>query len=76
MQANPTLDDESMDTAILWRLCREGPWAVVELERELGRGAHDGVGRLVGRGLAHRLEGEFVIASAAGRHAHSLDPTR
>jgi hypothetical protein len=70
------MDDEEMDSAILWRLCKEGPWAVVELERELGGDALDGVGRLVGRGLAHRLGDEFVIASAAGRHAHSLDPTR
>lgn len=70
------MDDEEMDSAILWRLCKEGPWAVAELERELGSDAHDGVGRLVGRGLAHRLGDKFVIASAAGRHAHSLDPTR
>jgi hypothetical protein len=70
------MDDEEMDNAILWRLCNEGPWAVAELERELGRGALDGVGRLIGRGLAYRLEDQFVIASAAGRHAHSLNPTR
>jgi hypothetical protein len=69
------MDEEAMDNSILGRLCKEGPWEVPELVRELGLGAKDSVGRLVGRGLAHRLEGDFVIASAAGRHANSIDPT-
>lgn|GEM_PF-6686638 len=61
-----------MDNTILGQLCESGPWTVEELVRELGNDAGDSVGRLVGKGLAHRLEGgDFVIASAAGRHAHS-----
>jgi hypothetical protein len=75
MQHQPTLDDETLDNAILGRLCEAGPWKLDELVRELGVNAEDSAGRLVGRGLAHRLEGGFVIASAAGRHANSIDPT-
>lgn len=74
MQDQPTLDEAAVDAAVLWRLCESGPWTDVELERELGRAARDGVGRLLAKGLAHRLEG-LVFPSASGRHAHSLDPT-
>jgi hypothetical protein len=70
------MDDGSLDGAVLWRLCESGPWRPEELERELGLKAVDGVGRLVEKGLAHRMDGgRFVIASAAGRHAHGLDRT-
>jgi L-aminopeptidase/D-esterase-like protein len=75
MQHEPTLDDGTLDNAILGRLCEAGPLAVSELVRELGPNAKDGLGRLVEKGLAHRLEGDFVIASAAGRHANTIDPT-
>jgi hypothetical protein len=68
------MDDESMDAAVLDRLCNSGPWTVAELERELGIGGRDAADRLVVRGLAHRLEG-FVFPSVSGRYAHSLDPT-
>jgi hypothetical protein len=69
------LGEEEMDNAVLGRLCQSGPWAPAELERELGLGAGDAVDRLVANGLAHRLGGDFVIASASGRHAHNIDPT-
>jgi hypothetical protein len=75
MQDQPTLEDEALDAAVLWRLCESGPWTEPELQRELGLQACDGVGRLVIKGLAHRIEGGLVFASASGRHAHSLDPT-
>jgi len=74
MQENPTLDDAALDAAVLWRLCDSGPWTEQELERELGLAARDGLGRLLAKGLAHRLEG-FVFPSVSGRYAHSLDPT-
>ena len=69
-------DDDRMDNQVLGLLCGEGPLTVFELEREMGGvcGA-DAVERLVRRGLAHRIEGGFVIASAAGRHANAIDPT-
>jgi hypothetical protein len=75
MQDKPTFTDVEMDGAILWRLCKSAPWTEPELERELGLGALDGVARLSAKGLAHRIEGDFVFASVAGRHAHLLDPS-
>jgi hypothetical protein len=48
---------------------------MTELVREFGRDAEDCIGTLGRLGLAHRMEGGFVIASAAGRHANSIDPT-
>jgi hypothetical protein len=43
-----------------------------ELEREFGTDAEDCIGVLRRRGLAHAMEGGFLIASAAGRHAHTV----
>lgn len=74
MQDKPNLGDESMDAAVLARLCRSGPWTVTELRRELGLAGHDSADRLVAKGLAHRIE-EFLFASVSGRYAHSLDPS-
>ena len=74
MQDKPTLDDDSVDAAVLARLCDSGPWTNDELRRELGLPGHDAADRLVAKGLAHRLKG-FVFASVSGRYAHSLDPT-
>jgi hypothetical protein len=67
------LDDESLDAAVLSRLCKSGPWTDAELERELGVGGHDAADRLVSKGLAHRSDEGFVFASVSGRHALSLD---
>lgn len=69
------MDDDSVDAAVLERLCSSGPWTETELVRELGLVARDAVDRLALKGLAHRMEGGFVFASAAGRYAHDLDPT-
>ena len=74
MQDHPNLDDDSVDAAVLARLCDSGPWTNDELRRELGLAGHDAADRLVAKGLAHRLKG-FVFASVSGRYAHSLDPT-
>jgi hypothetical protein len=74
MQDQPTLDDVTLDGAILWRLCESGPWTEDELERELGLPARDGVGRLIAKAMAHRVD-RLVFASASGRYAHSLDPS-
>ena len=76
MRDQPTWDERDLDGTVLWRLCASGPWAVADLRQELGLAAVDAVGRLVGSGLAHRMEGgAFVVASIAGRHAHGIDPT-
>ena len=50
MQANPTLEQEELDVAVLTRLCESGPWTLAELKRELGLPALDAVMRLVERG--------------------------
>lgn len=73
MQDHPILGDEDLDGAILWRLCKSGPWTDEELERELGVQARDGVGRLLMKGMAHRIDGGLLFPSASGRYAHSLD---
>jgi hypothetical protein len=68
-------DYERMESVILERLCEAGPLKESELVREFGDEADDCADRLGRRGLAHRMKGGFVIASAAGRHANSIDPT-
>lgn len=73
MQDHPTLDDyEQLECLILQRLCEAGPLQEAELEREFGTDAEDCMGLLRRRGLAHRMKGGFLIASAAGRHAHAV----
>lgn len=63
---------EQLEALILKRLCEAGPLQDAELEREFGIDAEDCMGLLRRRGLAHSLDGGFLIASAAGRHAHSV----
>ena len=66
---------DRIDGWILERLCETpGPWAIADLERELGGHAPvaDGIGRLVSGGLALRMEGGFVVASNAGRYASEI----
>ena len=65
-------DYEQLETLVLKRLCEAGPLQEVELEREFGPDAEDCMGVLRRRGLVHALVGEFLIASAAGRHAHAV----
>lgn len=48
------------------------PWTVAELARELGDGgAEDGVGRLAGAGLVHRI-GDLAFPARAARRAREL----
>ena len=76
MQDNPTRDDEDrIDNLVLGRLCEAGPLSEAEVERQYGLDGADSLARLTELGLAHRNDGEFVIASAAGRHAHGIDPS-
>ena len=63
--------------ALLLQLLNEaaGPWHVGELEREFGRRrveVRDGLARLLAAGLAHRIDGDYWFASAAGRYANDL----
>jgi hypothetical protein len=67
---------DEIDGVILMTLCDEpGHWRLDELERELGGGVRieDGVARLARRGLVHRLDGDFVISTAAGRYALAVN---
>jgi hypothetical protein len=74
---NPTpAERENMtDSVILLLLLQEtfaGPWAVEEIERELGENPADGLRRLYGAGLIHRHDG-YVWASRAAVKADELD---
>jgi hypothetical protein len=66
------MDYEQLEAVMLKRLCEAGPLQEAELEREFGRDADDCMGLLRRRGLAHAMGGGFLIASAAGRHAHQV----
>ncbi|HLB21256.1 MAG TPA: hypothetical protein VK605_04060 [Solirubrobacteraceae bacterium] len=65
--------EDALDDEILRLLFSSPyPWTVAELARELGSGdAEDGVGRLVGAGLAHRIE-DFAFPTRAARRAREL----
>lgn len=67
------MDYEQLEALMLKRLCEAGPLQEAELEREFGSDAEDCMGLLRRCGLAHAMEGGFLIASAAGRHAHALE---
>jgi hypothetical protein len=63
---------EELDGLVLDTLCDEpGPWTRDEIKREFsGRiKAVDALNRLVARGLAVKLDGDFFAATAAGRYA-------
>jgi hypothetical protein len=60
---------------VLMTLCGESAsWPMDEVNREHGGGVDvvDVVARLVTRGPGLRLEGHYVIASAAGRYAVAM----
>jgi hypothetical protein len=64
-----------LDGMMLQVICDEpGPWNREELLREFSSRteASDALGRLVSRGLVLKMESGFVVASAAGRYAHSM----
>jgi predicted transcriptional regulator len=66
--------DAHEDSAILGLLMLETshrPWAVEEIAREMGRDVTDGLNRLYGGGLIHRLDG-FVWASRAAVMADEI----
>jgi hypothetical protein len=67
-----TVNYETRESAILNRLCEASPLSLPELIREFGDDAEDLIGKLTRRGLVNRLE-EYLIPSAAGRHANALD---
>jgi hypothetical protein len=65
---------QEIDGSVL-TLCEEpAPWPMDELKREHGGGVDvvDAVARLLRRGPVLRLEGDYVIASAAGRYAVAM----
>jgi hypothetical protein len=70
----PAERENASDSVILLLLLQEtfaGPWAVEEIERELGENPADGLRRLYGAGLIHRHEG-FVWASRAAVKADDI----
>lgn len=72
----PAEQDHLIDSAILDMLvCSDNqrPWSVDEVERQIGKEAIDGLNRLYGAGLIHRLDG-FVWASRAAVVAQDLIP--
>lgn len=80
MQGKPTLSEaerqREMDASILEALLEPDaarPWAVAEIEREIGSPeVVDGLGRLARAGLIHRLD-VFVWASRSALAAYALD---
>jgi hypothetical protein len=75
MQDHPTSDDEAMDNTVLGRLYEAGPLSEAELIRQYDVDGIDSLRRLTEMGLAHKLDDGFAIISAAGRHAHDIDPS-
>lgn len=67
--------ERHIDGVILGLLLGRGnqrPWAVEEVEREIGPDAVDSLARLYGASLIHRLEG-FVWATRAALVADELE---
>ena len=73
-QRTPVEQDDSMDSAILGLLLdSRTPWAACEVAREVGDdvAAADGLSRLAGAGLVHRLD-SFVWATRAAVRGQRL----
>jgi hypothetical protein len=74
-EMTPAEREDQRDKLILHVLCEElVPWTVEEVSRELDspNDVIDGVSRLVGAGLVHRL-GEFVFPTRAARRAGEIE---
>ena len=75
-QRTPARDDDLIDRAILNLLLdgdSRGPWSDDEIAREIGNRVEtvDGLARLSGAGLVHRLS-SFAWASRAALHGDAL----
>ncbi len=76
MHDQPNLDPDQADAAILGLLLEpdsQRPWSDDEIAREIGDRltVTDGLARLAGAGLVHRLN-SFVWASRAALHGDAL----
>lgn len=76
MRTQPNSDPERVDAAILCLLIdpeAQRPWSVDEVAREIGDevAVADGLARLAGAGLLHRIS-SFVWASRAALQADRL----
>jgi hypothetical protein len=76
MHTQRTHDPDQADAAILGLLLDPGsqrPWSEDEIAREIGNRVEtvDGLARLAGSGLVHRLN-SFVWASRAALHGDAL----
>jgi hypothetical protein len=70
---------EGIDSLVLHTMCEEpGPWTKEELRREFDGNidAEDAVARLVARGLAVKVKGDFFAATASGRYAYAVETER
>jgi hypothetical protein len=76
-EITPAQEDDQIDRAILSLLLNGaawGPWSDDEVARELGDevATADGLARLAGAGLVHRLKPGFVWPSRAALHGARL----
>lgn len=78
MKGRVQMDAEQIDSLILETLCEvPGPWTTCDLIREIGGGEGGRRDRrVVASGLALRMEGDFIVASAAGRYANAVAEKR
>jgi hypothetical protein len=73
----PAVDDETIDAGILGLLLnptKQRPWSVDEVAREIGNNmaVADGLARLYGAGLIHRLDG-FVFATRSAVRGDQIE---
>ncbi len=69
------MDCDSLVLGLLTECC---PWRMDDIARIVGSAveAKDSVDRLVLNGLAHRMEGDFIVLSSTGRYAASIRPAQ
>lgn len=76
-QRTPAREHDQIDRAILSLLLdgdSRGPWSDDEIAREIGNRVEtvDGLARLAGAGLVHRLSSGYAWASRAALHGEAL----